>query len=57
MRVLLMGILDLKSFAMLLTRYYTIQKLKGLLNEILCISVALEAAKLQEVKVGSSKKR
>ena len=48
--------MDLKSVATLLTRYYAIQKLLGLSNEILSINVAQGAAKLQEVKVGGLKK-
>ena len=48
--------MDLKNVATLLTRYYAIQKLLGLSNEILFINVAQGAAKLQEVKVGGLKK-
>ena len=40
-----MEITDLKSAAMLLTRYYTIQNLRGTSNDILCIQVAQGAAK------------
>ena len=51
-----MAILSLKSANTLLTRYYTIQKLWGILNEIFWIGVAQGAAKLPEVKVGGLKK-
>ena len=57
MRVIWMEISDLKSTVMLLIRYYTVQKSKGLSNEILSISAAQGAAKLQEVKVGSLEKK
>ena len=40
---------DLKSAAMLLTSYYTIQKLWGLSNDIFCICVAQGATNLREV--------
>ena len=47
---------DLKNDNLLLTRYFTIQKMWGLSNEILCNRVAQGAAKLLEVKVGCLKK-
>ena len=43
-----MEIPDLKSAAKSLTRYYRIQTLRGLPNEILCILVAEGVAKLPE---------
>ncbi len=46
-----MEISDLKSFATLLIRYYTIQNLLGFSNEVLCIHVAQGAAKLAEVNL------
>ena len=49
-----MEILDLKSTATLLSRYYTIKK-GGLSNEILFIYLAQGAAKLQELKVRSKR--
>ncbi len=43
------------SATTLLIRHFAIQKLRELLNKILCIPVAQGAAKLQEVKVGGPK--
>ena len=51
-----MEISDLKSAAKILTRYYTIQKLQGLANEILYICVAQWTVKIQDVKVRGPKK-
>ena len=51
-----MEILGLKSVAILLTRYYTFQKLSGLSNEILSILVVQGNAKLRKVKVEGPKK-
>ena len=51
-----MEITDLKSADALLTKFYIIQNLRGLLNEILCICVAQVTSKLLEVKVGGLKK-
>ena len=48
---------DPKSAAPLLTRYYSIQNLWGISNDILCMFIAQGAAKLPEVKVESLKKR
>ena len=50
MRVLLMEISDLENAAVLLTSYYTIQKLRGISNEILCIPAGQGDAKVQEVR-------
>ena len=51
-----MEILGLKIANTLLNRYYTIKKLQGLSNEVLCVRVAQGAMKLTEVKVGELKK-
>ena len=56
MRELWMKVSDLKSAAILLDKYFTIEKLWGPSNEKLCIGVAKGATKLLEVKVGGPKK-